>query len=536
MPNLAKRPVMLLIRDGWGRNPDPAWDKYSAISQGNTPVNTRLLADYPNATIYCSGEDVGLPAGVMGNSEVGHQNIGAGRIVDQEVMRITRTIRDGSFFTNPVLVGAFEHAKQNGGSVHMMGLLSDGRVHSDLEHCKALVDMCKKQNFPGQRFFLHALMDGRDTPPTSGVTFIDQLEAKFSEAGVGRFGSVIGRFWAMDRDNRWDRVEKAYKSLTQGGKVFASAREAAQAYYDAPTNSSTTGDEFITPSSIAPTGQIDPAQLIKAGDAVIFFNYRGDRPREISKAFVLDNDAFAALPNGAFDRDDKIDNLYFAGMTGYEKGLPIKVIFEKLPRMENILGAYLSDLGLKQLRCAETEKFAHVTFFFNDYREEPFAGEERILVESPREVATYDEKPEMSAPGVCEQVLAQIAADKFDFYVVNFANPDMVGHTGSMQAAIKAVETVDVCVGRIVDAILAKGGALIVTADHGNSELMVDPQTGAPQTAHTTNMVDLIVVDDALKGATLKTGGRLADISPTALDLLGLPQPEQMTGQSLINK
>ncbi len=535
MPVPAKRPVVIIVRDGWGHNPYPEWNKANAVHLAKRPVNDWLVAEYPNVQIHTSGEDVGLPAGVMGNSEVGHQNIGAGRIVDQEVMRITRTIREGSFFKNSVLLGDFDHARKTGGSVHLLGLFSDGRVHSDMEHSFALMDLCRTLNFPGDRFFVHALTDGRDTSPNSGLGFVRQAEEKLKQAGVGRVASVIGRYYAMDRDNRWDRVEQAYKLLTQGSPhVFKSASEAIESYYRSPTESNRTGDEFITASSIAPQGTVDPAQKIKSGDAVIFFNYRGDRPREITKAFVLPDAEWKQVPNGGFDRGKKLEDIYFAGMTGYEKGLPIHVVFEKPPKMVNILGGYVSSLGLKQFRCAETEKYPHVTFFFNDYRDEPFDGEDRQIVPSPRDVSTYDQKPEMSAPGVTEEMLRRIASDQYELIVLNYANGDMVGHTGSLPAAIKAVEIVDECVGKVVKAVLAKGGALIVTADHGNCEQMIDPATGGPHTAHTTYDVDLIVVDDRMKGKKLREGGRLADIAPTALALMGLPQPAEMTGISLI--
>ena len=545
MTKLKNRPVALIIRDGWGYNPNPEMDKYNAIKLANTPVDDRLLAQYPHTLVATSGEDVGLPAGVMGNSEVGHQNIGAGRIVDQEVMRITRAIRDGSFFENPVLLGAFEHARANSGSVHIMGLLSDGRVHSDMEHAYAIIELCKRLGFPPERFFLHAIMDGRDTPPKSGAEFLRQIEEKMKEIGAGRIATVVGRFWAMDRDNRWDRVKVAYEALTQGSpRVMPSAVAAAQHYYEHPTEPNQSGDEFITPISIsaptgaaatgaAATGTVEDAQKIKGGDAVIFFNFRGDRTREISKAFALSDEQWKEIKGGGFDRGARLENLYFAGMTGYESGLPIHTIFEKLPKMVNILGEWVSKLGLRQFRSAETEKFAHVTFFFNDYREEPFAGEDRVLVPSPREVATYDEKPQMSAEGVTEEVLKHIESNKYDLLVMNFANCDMVGHTGILAAAIQAAETVDRCVGRVVDAVLARGGALVITADHGNCEQLYDPTTHGPHTAHTTFPVELIVVSDALKGCTMRQGG-LSDIAPTVLDLMGVEKPTEMTGRSLI--
>ncbi|GMU22968.1 MAG: 2,3-bisphosphoglycerate-independent phosphoglycerate mutase [Phycisphaerae bacterium] len=537
MAKLSKRPVVLIVRDGWGNNPYPEWNKANAVHLGKTPVADRLMADYPTVLIHTSGEDVGLPVGVMGNSEVGHQNIGAGRIVDQEVMRITRTIRDGSFFKNATLLGAFEHAKKSGGSVHMVGLFSDGRVHSDMDHAFAVVDLCKQVGFDGSRFFVHCLMDGRDTPPMSGLGFIEQTEKKLQQAGVGRIASVIGRYYAMDRDNRWDRVLKAYRLFTHAeGRLFPSAAAAIQHYYANPTETSRTGDEFITPSVVAPDGAAEPAQRIKPGDAVIFFNYRGDRPREITKAFVYSDEQWAQVPNGGFDRGQRLENLYYATMAEYEKGLPVKVVFNKPPKMDNILGMYAAGLGLKQFRCAETEKYPHVTFFFNDYRDEPFEGEDRQIVPSPRDVSTYDQKPEMSAYGVTEEMLRRIESDQYDLMVLNYANGDMVGHTGVIPAAIKAVETVDECVGRVAEAVLAKGGALVITADHGNCEQMIDPATGGPHTAHTTYDVDLIVVDPRLKssGTKLRKDGRLADIAPTMLALMGLPKPKEMTGESLV--
>ena len=538
MVKLTRRPVVIIIRDGWGHNPYAEWDRANAVKLARTPVNDRLMNEYPHVLIHTSGEDVGLPSGVMGNSEVGHQNIGAGRIVDQEVMRITRTIRDGSFFTKPALVGAFEHAKKTGGSVHLIGLFSDGRVHSDMDHAFAVIEMCKRCGFPGERFFVHAITDGRDTPPHSGLQFIGQLEDRLRQVGVGRVASVIGRYYAMDRDNRWDRVQCAYDMLTRGAdQVAPSALQAVQNYYDNPSEPSRTGDEFIKATSIlGPDGRINRAQLIKDGDAVIFFNYRGDRPREITKAFVLPDDEWAQVPNGGFNRGRKIENLWYATMAGYEQGLPVEVIFDRPPKMTNILGEYVSKLGLRQFRCAETEKYPHVTFFFNDYRDEPFPGEDRQIIPSPRDVTTYDKKPQMSAYEVTEEMLRRIESDQYDLMVLNYANGDMVGHTGVLEAAIKAVEAVDECVGKVVDAVLAKGGSLIVTADHGNCEQMIDPATGGPHTAHTTYDVDLIVVDPRFRhGAQrLRTGGRLADIAPTALALLGVPQPEEMTGQSLL--
>ena len=540
---LAKRPLVLIVRDGWGENPHREMDNYNAIKLAKHPVDDRLMTNYPHVLIHTCGEDVGLPVGVMGNSEVGHQNIGAGRIVDQETMRITRRIRDGSFFTNKTLIGAFAHAKKTGGRVHIFGLCSDGRVHSDQEHAYALLEMAKKQNFPGDRVLVHAITDGRDTAPTGATRFIPALEAKIKELGVGRIATLIGRFYAMDRDNRWERVTKAYELLTENkGDRYPTTAAALEHYYKNASDASRGGDEFVTPSVIGDGGKVQD------GDAFIFFNYRGDRPREITKAFVYDDAAFAKEPNSGFKRNVRPKNVFFATMAGYETGLPVEVIFDKPAKMDDIFGATLAAHGLTQLRSAETEKCPHVTFFFDDYREPrsvnketmdgigPFEGEEIRGAHSRKDIKTYDLAPEMSAEKVCQVVLDSINADKYDVYVVNFANGDMVGHTGKLDAAIKAVEKVDSCVGRIVDAVLAKGGALIVTADHGNCEQMWDPIHNCPHTSHTTYDVRMIVVDDRYKGPSikLKTDGRLADIAPTALKLMGLPQPKEMTGESLV--
>lgn len=534
MTNVRRKPVVLVIRDGWGENPNQEWAHANAIHLAQTPVSDSLMSDYPNVLIHTSGEDVGLPAGVMGNSEVGHQNIGAGRIVDQEVMRITRAIRDESFFGNSTLQGAVDHVKATGGTLHLLGLMSDGRVHSDLEHGFAIVDLVKRNQLPSNQFAVHAITDGRDTSPTKGIEFIRQLEDKLTAEKVGRIASVIGRFYAMDRDLRWDRVQQAYEMMSKGSpQVADSAVEAIQAYYDAPSEESRRGDEFITATSIADeNGQV---ATVKDGDAIVFMNYRGDRTREITKAFVYEDKQWETIDGGGFERRKKIDNLYFATMTGYESGLPVQVIFEKPDKMPNILGQYVSSLGLQQFRCAETEKYPHVTFFFNDYRDDPFPEEDRGMAQSPKEVSTYDQKPEMSADEVANKVLQVIESKAAELIIVNFANGDMVGHTGVLQAATQAVETVDACVGKIVDATLAAGGSLVVTADHGNCEQMTDPATGGPHTAHTTFDVPLIVVEPGLEGKTLRQDGRLADIAPTVLTLMGLPIPEEMTGESLIS-
>ncbi len=537
---LKKRPFLLLIRDGWGRNPNPKFNDTNAVYLANTPVEDALLATYPSALVASSGEDVGVPAGTMGNSEVGHQNIGAGRIVDQEVMRITREIREGRFFENEVLSGVFDHAMRTGGKVHLTGLCSDVGVHSILPHLYAILEMAKKKRFPGERVFLHFVGDGRDSPPDSGFDYCRQIETRMAELGVGRIATVVGRFYAMDRDNRWDRVEKAYRLMVDGqGRKSSGALEAIQYYYEHPTNSSQVGDEFIEPTVIV-DADCQPLALVGDGDAFIHFNFRGDRPREITRAFTYDTFPYTAEDKGearqmGFDRGRKIEDLYYATLTAYAKDLPVKVAFPKLPRMNNIAGQVWSDLGLRQFRCAETEKYAHVTFFFNDYREEPFPGEDHKLVDSPK-VSTYDLKPEMSAPEVCQAVLEAIESDKYDVLVVNFANGDMVGHTGNLQAAIKAIETVDECDGKLIEAVRAKGGFAIVCADHGNSEQMFDPTTNGAYTAHTTSDTPLILVDDDRKGAKLRSSGRLADIVPTALEVMGIDKPAEMTGESLLEK
>ncbi|MEM6470020.1 MAG: 2,3-bisphosphoglycerate-independent phosphoglycerate mutase [Planctomycetota bacterium] len=533
MPELRRKPVVLIIRDGWGKNPFPRWDAANAIVQASTPISDRLMADYPNVLIKTSGEDVGLPDGVMGNSEVGHQNIGAGRIVDQEVMRITRSIREGAFFEKPVLDGAIEHIRKTGGKLHVLGLMSDGRVHSDLSHALAVVELYKKHGLPQDRLVIHAITDGRDTAPTGGLDYVQTVQDKLDAEGVGIIGTVVGRFYAMDRDLRWERVESAYNALTKGAERTAnSPREAIQTYYDSPTEPSRSGDEFIEATSIV--SQSGEYSVVNDGDAIVFINYRGDRTREITKAFVYDDDAWSKIDGGGFERGVKIQNLYFATMTGYETGLPVEVIFEKPAKMPNILGQFISDQGLKQFRCAETEKYPHVTFFFNDYRDDPFPGQSQSMAQSPRDVSTYDQKPEMSAAEVTDYVLKEIESGESELLIVNFANGDMVGHTGVLDAAVKAVETVDECVGKIVEATLAKEGALIITADHGNCEQMINPETGGPHTAHTTYDVPLIIVDREVSGKELRKGGRLADIAPTVLALLGLPKPSEMTGESLV--
>jgi 2,3-bisphosphoglycerate-independent phosphoglycerate mutase len=512
------KPFVLIIRDGWGHNPNPDEDDYNAIKCANTPVDDMLMSEYPNCLIQTSGEDVGLPDGTMGNSEVGHQNIGAGRIVPQESVRISRTIRDGSFFENKEFLNLIKFVKKNNGKMHVMGLCSDIGVHSLLDHLYGLLELAKRNGL--EDVFIHAFTDGRDSPPDSGAGYIADIEKKAKEIGIGKIASVMGRFYAMDRDSRWDRVQKAYECMRTGKglKATSAAQAISQSYEKEVT------DEFIEPTSII-NAENEPIATVNDGDGVIFFNFRGDRPREITRAFVSPD--FKDFP-----RTTKPD-IYYVCLTEYDATIPAPVAFPKPPKMKNILGDYLGSLGLKQFRCAETEKYAHVTFFFNDYTEKPFPGEDRQIVPSPR-IRTYDLKPEMSAYEVCEVVLDRLDSKKYDVIVVNLANPDMVGHTGILAAAIKAAEAVDECVGKILDKVKTLGGAAIITADHGNFEKMIDGSPDNPHTAHTIGDVPLIVFDERYKNCKLRAGGRLADIGPTLLDMMDLPQPKEMTGKSLI--
>lgn len=534
MPKLRKRPVVVIVRDGWGHNPHPEWNHANAVHLGKTPIADRLEKEFPHVLIHTSGEEVGLPHGIMGNSEVGHQNIGAGRIVDQELLRITKQIRTGELAKNPLILEAMTRVKE-GGKLHFLGLASEAGVHSSLEHLYGLLRIAKEVGVPGDRVFIHNFTDGRDTPPKSGIEFCRQMEAEIAKIGCARIASVIGRYYAMDRDNRWDRVEKAYRLLAEGAGVgVPSAVAAYERYYEHPTEPARVGDEFIEPTFV--TGaEGKPLATIGSGDSVIFYNFRGDRPRELCRAFCQEEFPYPSQGGErmGFERGPKPD-LFFVTLTDYERGLPVRVAIPKPPKMPHILGGFASEVGLTQFRCAETEKFPHVTFFFNDYREEPFDREDRQIIASPRDVSTYDQKPEMSAFEVTEEMLRRINSGQYDLFILNYANGDMVGHTGSLPAAIKAVEAVDECVGKIVRATLEKGGSLIVTADHGNCEQMIDPATGGPHTAHTTYDVPLILVDEQSRGKVLRTGGRLADIAPTALDLLGLEPPVEMTGRSLL--
>ncbi len=533
-------PVVLIIRDGWGRNPHPEHDPFNAVLLARTPVADSLERDWPTTLVKTSGEDVGLPVGpdgpVMGNSEVGHQNIGAGRIVDQELMRITNAIRTGALASNRVLCDALDRAAR-GHALHVMGLVSDGQVHSDLAHLDAILELAHARGVPADQVFVHAFLDGRDTAPFRGAGYIDHVEQTLAATG-GRIATLSGRYWAMDRDHRWDRVERAWKVLTCAlpeGSVATRAADAMRHAYEHPIDAGRQGDEFIEPVRLLPSEGV-----IRDGDSVVFFNFRGDRPRELCKAFVLGDGSFQALKAGGFERGRVPSGLFFATMADYEEGLPVHVIFQRPPKLDSILGDVVSRAGLRQFRCAETEKFPHVTFFFNDYREPPFEGESRDLVPSPRDVATYDQKPEMSARGVCDAVLARLAApDCEPLVIVNFANGDMVGHTGVLAAAVTACETVDGCVGELLAAVARRGGAAIVTADHGNAEQMVDPATGMPHTAHTNYDVPLSVFGEDVHGHSLRwqplrAGGRLADIAPTVLDLMGIPRPGNMTGRSLL--
>ena len=512
---MSKKPTVLMILDGYGLN-----DRVegNAIKQANTPVMDKLMAEYPYVKGLASGMAVGLPEGQMGNSEVGHLNMGAGRIVYQELTRITKEIQDGDFFKNEALLHAVKNAKENGSALHLFGLLSDGGVHSHITHLFGLLELAKKEGL--EKVYVHCFLDGRDTPPQSGKGYVQELTDKLAELGVGKIATVMGRYYAMDRDNRWDRVERAYNAITKGLGVSAESGVAAvQNSYNNGKN-----DEFVEPAVVMENGK--PVATVQDGDSVIFFNFRPDRAREITRAFCCDDfDGFA--------REKRIQTTYVC-FTDYDETIPNKeVAFHKVA-ITNTFGEFLAAHGLKQARIAETEKYAHVTFFFNGGVEEPNEGEDRILVKSPK-VATYDLKPEMSAPEVCEKLVEAIKSQKYDVIIINFANPDMVGHTGVQKAAIQAIEVVDGCVGKAVDAIKEVNGQLFICADHGNAEQLIDYETGAPFTAHTTNPVPFILVN-ADPSYTLREGGCLADIAPTLIELMGMEQPKEMTGKSLLIK
>ena len=509
--NSFPKPTMLMVLDGYGLN-ESAYG--NAIAAAHKPVLDKLFQTYPTTTLGASGLDVGLPDGQMGNSEVGHLNIGAGRIVYQDLTAITKAIDEGSFFENPALNQAIRHVQERDSALHLLGLVSDGGVHSHIAHLFALIDLAVQKGI--QKLYVHCFLDGRDVPPRCAVGYIKELEEHMKRAGLGAIALVSGRYYAMDRDKRWERVEQAYDAMTLGGGLCAdTAAEAVENAYGRDE-----GDEFVKPTNVCGAGK---AVTVKDGDGMIFFNFRPDRARELTRAFVADDfDGFA--------RKKRIQDLHYVCMTQYEAGMPhVSVAFP--PRfLKNTLGEYLADLGLSQLRIAETEKYAHVTFFFNGGVEAPNEKEDRILIPSPK-VATYDLQPEMSAPGVTAKVLEVIAAETYDVIILNFANADMVGHTGVMGAAVKAIETLDASVSRIVDAVLAKGGQILLTADHGNADVMLDGE-GHVVTSHSTNPVPLAHI--AANPRELREGGVLADLAPTLLALMGIEAPAEMTGKSLV--
>ena len=506
---MAKRPLLLCILDGFGWVPQETYG--NAIAAAKTPYFDKLFASCPFTTIGASGMNVGLPDGQMGNSEVGHTNIGAGRIVYQELTRITKSIADGDFFENEALVSAMRSAKENGKALHLMGLLSDGGVHSHNGHLYGLLEMAKRMGLT--RVYVHAIMDGRDVPPDSGLGFIKELQAKLASLGVGTIASVTGRYYAMDRDNRWDRVEKAYAAFVYGEGNHGTPVEVMEKSYAEGVT-----DEFVVPAVTCEGGRV------AEGDSVIFFNFRPDRAREITRTFV--DDAFTGFARryGRFP-------VHYVCFTQYDATMPNVSVAFRPQVLTNVLGEYLAKNGKTQLRIAETEKYAHVTFFFNGGVEAPFEGEDRALINSPK-VATYDLQPEMSAYLVADECVRRIESGKYDVIILNFANCDMVGHTGVFSAAVKAVEAVDECAGKVIDAVLAAGGAVLLTADHGNADKMYDPDPEHPFTAHTTNPVPFLVA--GLGDVKLRQGGVLADIAPTMLKVMGLPQPEEMTGKSII--
>ncbi len=513
---MSKKPTVLMILDGYGLNEKA---ENNAVAEAKTPVMDQLMAECPFVKGYASGMAVGLPEGQMGNSEVGHLNMGAGRVVYQELTRITKEIEDGDFFKNEALLAAVKNCKENNSDLHLFGLLSDGGVHSHNTHMYGLLELAKKEGL--QNVYLHAFLDGRDTPPASGKDYVEQAVAKMEEIGVGKVATVMGRYYVMDRDNRWDRVEKAYSALVYGEGVEATDGVTAVAQsYEKGEN-----DEFVLPTVVMENGK--PVATVKENDSVIFYNFRPDRAREITRTFCCDD-------FDGFERKTGRVKTTFVTFTEYDVTIPNKTVAFHKVEVTNTFGEYLAKLGKTQLRTAETEKYAHVTFFFNGGVEEPNEGEDRLLVKSPK-VATYDLQPEMSAYKVAEGLVEAIKSDKYDVIIVNFANPDMVGHTGVEDAAIKAVEAVDECVGMAVDAIKEVDGQMFICADHGNAEQLKDYETGEPFTAHTTNPVPFILVnyDPAY---TLKEGGRLADIVPTLLEMMGLEQPVEMTGQSLLIK
>ena len=511
-----KKPYAIIIMDGYGINPEK---EGNAIALEGSPNVARYEREYPSSQLGASGMSVGLPEGQMGNSEVGHLNIGAGRIVYQELTKITKEIQDGEFFQNEALLSAMQGAKEGGKKLHLWGLCSDGGVHSHNTHLYALLEMCKREGLSD--VFVHCFMDGRDVSPTSGAQFVRDLQAEMQKIGVGKVASVCGRYYAMDRDNRWERVSKAYDMLTLGDGVHAEDAAAAieKSYKEGVT------DEFILPTNIVEGNK--PVALVEQGDSVIFFNFRPDRAREITRAFTEPDFS-------GFERKSGYLAPHYVCFTQYDATFAHVSVAFKPQSLKNTLGEYLADLGKKQLRIAETEKYAHVTFFFNGGVEAPNKNEVRVLVPSPK-VATYDLKPEMSAYEVTDKVIEQLSTGEYDVMILNFANCDMVGHTGVLEAAVKAVAAVDECVDRVLKKILEMGGGALLTADHGNADKMI-AEDGSPFTAHTTNPVPVVLVCDALKNAKLRAGGVLADLAPTLLDMMGIPVPAEMTGKTLIER
>ncbi len=514
MTDRTGRPLLLMILDGWGYNPEK---EGNAILEARTPRILDLMDKYLKTLLNASGNYVGLPEGQMGNSEVGHLNIGAGRVVYQELTRIFKAIDDGELVRNKVLLEAMKRLKGTGKALHLLGLLSDGGVHSHIKHIFALLDMAVQVGV--NEIYIHPILDGRDVLPQSAKGFICQLEKKLQEIGKGKIATVSGRYYAMDRDKRWDRVEKAYRTLVYAdGSTDACALSAVETSYD-----NKVVDEFVIPTVIVDE-RGEPVATIKDGDSVIFFNFRADRARQITRAFIEEDFE-------GFDRPER-PRVHYVCLTEYDATFGCPVAFPP-QNLENTLGEVLAHKGIKQLRIAETEKYAHVTFFFNGGIEEPEEGEERVLIQSP-EVATYNLKPEMSAYEVTTTLLAILDEEKHDVIILNFANPDMVGHTGFFDATVKALEAVDECVGKIVDNVQQRGGTVIITADHGNAECMIDKETHSPLTSHSTNKVPFVLVDDFYKGRSLRGGGALCDIAPTILDILNIEIPKEMTGKTLI--
>ena len=511
-----KKPTVLLILDGYGLNEK---EEGNAIKQAKTPVMDRLMKEYPFVQGSASGMSVGLPDGQMGNSEVGHLNMGAGRIVYQELTRITKEIEEGTFFENEALVKAMENVKKNDSALHFYGLLSDGGVHSHNTHMYGVLEMAKR--FGIEKVYFHAFLDGRDTPPASAADYMQQMVDKMAEIGVGEVATVSGRYYAMDRDTNWDRTEKAYVALTKGEGVKAT--DPVQAIKDSYAQDVT--DEFMLPTVIEKDGK--PVATIQDNDSVVFCNFRPDRARQITRAFCADD-------FDGFNREKKLDLVYVC-FTEYDVTIPNTDIAFKKEEIVNTFGEWIANNGMKQARIAETEKYAHVTFFFNGGIEEPNKNEDRVLVDSPKYVPTYDKKPRMSVYTVCDELSKAIVDGDYDVIICNFANPDMVGHTGVLPAAIKAIEAIDECVGEVVNFVEKVGGQMFITADHGNAEQLIDYETGEPHTAHTTNPVPFILVN-ADPGVKLAEGGVLADIVPTMIDMMGMEQPKEMTGHSLLIK